>query len=213
MHIRPAVAAAAAIIAAGLLAGCAPTTVPAVPVASVPSRPTPAATVAASPTAADGADSHQQLPVPVVTVKDPVGPCHETATEIFPPSDPQKICTYGSIWLGHTLPPKKGRAKSYFERLLWSLNEGDLVEADGRPWTVAAIETISKRGLPDRLFVDDPDLIFLVTCDPASGYSRDWPDGRNHAKANRIVTLQPAPEAGPDGRPTVDNTTPKGAKP
>ncbi|MGC4154484.1 MAG: hypothetical protein QM628_15600 [Propionicimonas sp.] len=197
-----------------LLVGCAPTTIPAVPVASVPSRPTPAATVAASPTA-DGADPHQQLPVPVIptVVKDPVGECRETATEIFPPSDPQQICTYGSIWLGHTLAPKKGRKKSYFERLLWTLEEGDLVEADGRRWTVASIETINKRGLPDRLFTDDPDVIHLVTCDPASGYSRDWPDGKSHAKANRVVTLKPAPEAGPDGRPTVDNTTPKGDGP
>lgn len=214
MTIRPAVVTAAA-IAALLLAGCAPTTVPAVPVSSAPDRPAPVATrPAAPPTAAPSADSHHAPPVPVTaTVKDPVGECRETKTEIFPPSDTQQICTYGSIWLGHTLPPKKGRKASYFENLLWKLEEGDLVTAAGRRWTVASIETIAKRGLPDRLFTDDPDLIFLVTCDPASGYSRDWPDGKRHAKANRIVTLEPAKDAGPDGRLTVDDKTPDGDRP
>ncbi|SMO57186.1 hypothetical protein SAMN06266982_1074 [Propioniciclava tarda] len=90
--------------------------------------------------------------------------------------------------IGHTLP--RG-GSTYLSVLVARLRAGDVLSLAGRPYAVPSVTSIPKRSLPEGLYASEGVQRHLVTCDPASGYTR-WSDGQLHANNNLVVTLDPA---------------------
>ena len=176
---------AARLLAAGglaflvLLSGCSNGDDPEPPstAATTSHRPTPSATATQTPAAQ----------APVVEIKDPIGACLETTTTIEPPTDPEELCTYRRMVVGHTMPPGE---ETYLSRLVPDLPVGAEVQLQGQRWRVSEVTSIPKTELPDAMYAEDGPERYLVTCDPESGYTR-WSDGQMHSNNNLVLTLLP----------------------
>ncbi len=122
-----------------------------------------------------------------IQIKDPIGPCKETATTVDPPADNEELCTYRRMVVGHAVP-KKGA--TYLSRIASKIKEGSNIEMNGRLWSVTDVSSIPKESLPQRMYDKKGSERYIVTCDTKSGYTR-WSDGIMHSRNNLVFTLKP----------------------
>ena len=148
-----------------------------------PSSPTPTPSLSAP--VAGAHEQSEPTGSPDATIKDPLGPCRETETTVYPPSDHEELCTYRRMVVGHTLPQE---GTTYLSRIVPDLKVGSLVAMGEQLWEVSEISSIPKQSLPDEMYTPEGRERYLVTCDPDSGYAL-WPDGVMHTRNNLIVTL------------------------
>ena len=120
--------------------------------------------------------SPSSLPAPAYTMTT-IGDCRDDGTIVSPPDDPDLLCRYGRLILGHALPDGRGRLGV----ITRALTVGDTVTIDGHLYTVTDTQSLEKGTY-------DPEAVgpALIACDIHGGYSTD-----GHSLRNLVVTLHP----------------------
>lgn len=104
------------------------------------------------------------------------GECSLDGDVLNPPSDPEVLCRWGQMILGHAYPDGRG----LLGRVAGAARVGDRITIDGVAFTVRSIQSIPKEQY------DPASGPALVTCDITQGY-----DATGHSLKNLVVSLSP----------------------